>query len=247
MSQPAARITDMHTCPMLTPGVPPIPHVGGPIASGAPTVLIGGLMAARVTDFCTCVGPPDAIAIGSLGVVVGGLCAARIGDQTMHGGAIVAGLPTVLIGDVGNAAQLLARAINPSASMMNSGFNVDAAIARLYGTDPGATSSSGPGGTFTHIEARHGTLMTWGHNLNKAFNAVRDGGPGTTAIIGIDYGNGSSHVVTMTNYYGTPIVIEGQNCEPGRGAGVISDPAAAEARYSPVDVGIAVLPKRAPH
>jgi uncharacterized Zn-binding protein involved in type VI secretion len=73
MSQPAARITDMHTCPMLTPGVPPIPHVGGPIASGEPTVLIGGLMAARVTDLCTCVGPPDVIAVGSLGVIVGGL------------------------------------------------------------------------------------------------------------------------------------------------------------------------------
>jgi hypothetical protein len=164
----------------------------------------------------------------------------------MHGGAIVAGLPTVLIGDVGNAMQLLAQAINPSASVMNCGFNVDAAIARLYGTDSGATSPPGQDGTFTQIETRHCANMTWGHNLNDAFSTVRDGGPGTTAIVGIDYGNGSSHVVAMANYYGTPIIIEGQNWEPGQGAGVLSDPAAAEARYSPVDVGIAVLPKRAP-
>jgi uncharacterized Zn-binding protein involved in type VI secretion len=247
MSKPAARITDMHTCPMQTPGVPPIPHVGGPIASGAPTVLVGGLMAARVTDLCICVGPPDMIAIGSLGVIVGGLCAARIGDQTMHGGVIVAGLPTVLIGDIGNAMQLIAQAINPSASVLNCGFNVDAAITRLYGRDPGATSPSGQDGTFTQIGARHGANMTWGHNLDDAFGAVRNGGPGTTAIVGIDYGNGSSHVVTMTNYYGTPIIIEGQNWGAGQGAGVISDPPAGQARYSPADVGIGVLPTRAPH
>ncbi len=56
---PAARITDMHTCPMVT-GI--VPHVGGPILPpGSPTVLIGGLPAARVGDMATCVGPPDSI------------------------------------------------------------------------------------------------------------------------------------------------------------------------------------------
>jgi uncharacterized Zn-binding protein involved in type VI secretion len=97
---PAARVGDMHTCPMVTPGTPPVPHVGGPILPpGCPTVLIGGLPAARATDKCTCVGPPDVIAKGSPTVLIGNLMAARIGDQTVHGGVITVGLPTVLIGD----------------------------------------------------------------------------------------------------------------------------------------------------
>ncbi len=80
---PAARIGDMHTCPMVTPGVPPVPHVGGPILPpGCPTVLIGGQPAARATDMCTCVGPPDAIAMGSPTVLIGNLMAARMGDPT---------------------------------------------------------------------------------------------------------------------------------------------------------------------
>lgn len=96
---PAARISDMHVCPMVTPGVPPIPHVGGPVLPpGCPTVLIGGLPAARVTDMCLCVGPPDVIVKGSTTVLIGGLPAARLGDMTAHGGTIVAGCPTVLIG-----------------------------------------------------------------------------------------------------------------------------------------------------
>ncbi|MGH7555231.1 MAG: PAAR domain-containing protein [Longimicrobiales bacterium] len=97
--KPAARLTDMHVCPMVTPGVPPIPHVGGPIAGpGAPTVLIGGLPAARVGDMCVCVGPPDVIALGSFTVLIQGMPAARMGDMTAHGGVIVLGYPTVLIG-----------------------------------------------------------------------------------------------------------------------------------------------------
>jgi uncharacterized Zn-binding protein involved in type VI secretion len=93
---PAARIGDMHTCPMVTVLVP---HVGGPILPPCcPTVLTGGLPQARVTDMLTCVGPPDMIAKGSAGVFVGGLPAARIGDLTVHGGVIVVGLPTVIIG-----------------------------------------------------------------------------------------------------------------------------------------------------
>jgi uncharacterized Zn-binding protein involved in type VI secretion len=89
----------MHTCPMQTPGLPPIPHVGGPITGpGAPTVLIGGLPAARVSDMAVCVGPPDTIVKGSATVLIGGLPAARMGDTTAHGGSIVLGYPTVLIG-----------------------------------------------------------------------------------------------------------------------------------------------------
>lgn len=99
MGQPAARITDMHVCPMVTPGTPPIPHVGGPIITGLPTVMIGGQPAARVSDLATCVGPPDAIAQGAMTVLIGGLPAARMGDMCVHGGKIVMGWLTVLIGD----------------------------------------------------------------------------------------------------------------------------------------------------
>lgn len=91
---PAARLTDLHTCPAVTPGLPPIPHVGGPIVGpGVPTVLIGSLPAAVLGDMAVCVGPPDFIVRGS-----GGLPAARLGDGTAHGGAIVSGCPAVMIG-----------------------------------------------------------------------------------------------------------------------------------------------------
>jgi uncharacterized Zn-binding protein involved in type VI secretion len=70
--QPAARLGDMHVCPMVTPGVPPVPHVGGPITLGSATVLIGGQPAARMGDMATCVGPPDTIAAGCPTVLIGG-------------------------------------------------------------------------------------------------------------------------------------------------------------------------------
>jgi uncharacterized Zn-binding protein involved in type VI secretion len=86
----------MHACPMVT-GV--VPHVGGPILPpGGITVLIGGMPAARVGDMAVCTGPPDVIALGSFVVLIGGMPAARLGDMTAHGGAIVMGYPTVLIG-----------------------------------------------------------------------------------------------------------------------------------------------------
>jgi len=69
---PAARMGDMHTCPMATPGTPPIPHVGGPITMGSATVLIGGMPAARMGDMATCTGPPDTIAAGCMTVLIGG-------------------------------------------------------------------------------------------------------------------------------------------------------------------------------
>jgi uncharacterized Zn-binding protein involved in type VI secretion len=95
MTMPAARIGDMHACPAVTVLVP---HVGGPIVLGSPNVVTGGIPQARVSDICTCTGPPDMIVKGSATVLVNGLPAARIGDSTIHGGVIVAGLPTVLIG-----------------------------------------------------------------------------------------------------------------------------------------------------
>ena len=96
---PAARVGDMHTCPMQTPGTPPIPHVGGPITGpGVPTVLIAGMPAAVMGDMCVCTGPPDTIVKGSATVLIGGKPAARMGDTTAHGGSIVVGFPTVMIG-----------------------------------------------------------------------------------------------------------------------------------------------------
>jgi len=84
---------------MVTPGVPPIPHVGGPVTGpGMPTVLIGNLPAARVGDMLVCVGPPDTIIKGSATVMIGGFPAARVGDTTAHGGTILMGAPTVMIG-----------------------------------------------------------------------------------------------------------------------------------------------------
>lgn len=96
---PAARLSDMHTCPMQTPGVPPIPHVGGPvIGPGVATVLIEKLPASIVGDSLTCVGPPDTVAKGSATVMIANMPAARMGDSTVHGGSIVLGAATVMIG-----------------------------------------------------------------------------------------------------------------------------------------------------
>lgn len=97
MGKPAARIGDMHVCPMVTVLVP---HVGGPVVGpGCPTVLIGGMPAAVMGDMVTCTGPPDTIMLGSSGVMIGGKPAARMGDICAHGGTIILGCFTVLIGE----------------------------------------------------------------------------------------------------------------------------------------------------
>jgi uncharacterized Zn-binding protein involved in type VI secretion len=96
MGLPAARMSDMQVCPMVT-GV--VPHVGGPITLGCPTVLISGLPAGRVGDMHQCVGPPGAMALGAFTVLIGGQPVSRVGDSTAHGGAVVGpGAPTVLVG-----------------------------------------------------------------------------------------------------------------------------------------------------
>lgn len=96
---PAARLTDFHECPMEDPAPVPIPHVGGPIVGpGAPTVIIEGMPASVVGDMLICVGPPDAVVKGSTTVMIEGRPAARMGDETAHGGTILTGAPTVMIG-----------------------------------------------------------------------------------------------------------------------------------------------------
>lgn len=93
----AARLTDFHICPMVTPGG--TPHAGGPIIGpGAPTVLIEGAPAAVMGDNAACAGPPDTIIGGSATVMIGGSPAARVGDATAHGGSIILGAATVMVG-----------------------------------------------------------------------------------------------------------------------------------------------------
>ena len=105
MPGPAATIGSMHVCPMLNPGMPPPPHVGGPVSGpGVPTVLIGGKPAAVMGDMCVCAGPPDTIAQGEATVLIGGKPAATMGSMTAHGGTITVGEPTVLIGTGGSGA-----------------------------------------------------------------------------------------------------------------------------------------------
>ncbi|WP_155265189.1 PAAR domain-containing protein [Sphingomonas segetis] len=99
MGKPAARVTDMHVCPMVT-GL--VPHVGGPIIPPCQLNVLTCMMPqARISDMAICVGPIDMIIQGSPTVLVGKLPAARMGDMTAHGGVIVTGCFTVLIGEVG--------------------------------------------------------------------------------------------------------------------------------------------------
>lgn len=134
---PAARATDMHVCPMVTVLVP---HVGGPILPPCePTVLIGFLPAARVTDMLTCVGPPDIIVMGSPTVLIGGLMAARIGDPTAHGGVIILGCFTVMIGEAGTPGSVLANAFGLAAALAESDMFGNGGSGA--GGAPGASSS----------------------------------------------------------------------------------------------------------
>lgn len=157
---PAARISDMHVCPMVTPGTPPIPHVGGPISMGCPTVMIGFLPAARVGDMAICVGPPDSIAKGSLSVMIGSMPAARIGDLTVHGGNIVVGCPTVMIGDMGmgspgapgvavrkpprGAVGPLRPALSPSSAGPLESAGPDAGTSESFSAPPSISPDGGP-------------------------------------------------------------------------------------------------------
>lgn len=101
MPFPVAVVGDMHTCPMQTPGTPPVPHVGGPLLPpGQPMVLAMNRPVAVVGGMATCVGPPDALVPGKgATVLVGGQPVAVVTDVTAHGGVITGpGAATVLIG-----------------------------------------------------------------------------------------------------------------------------------------------------
>lgn len=136
----AARVTDMHICPMVT-GV--VPHVGGPILPvGCPTVLIGNMPAARVGDMLTCAGPPDVIVKGSPTVLIGGMPAARFMDTTSHGGMIVTGFPTVIIGNSGGGSSSPGTVPPTSgAGSQNSGDHESCFSCRQHLAEQGALSS----------------------------------------------------------------------------------------------------------
>ncbi|SIN91582.1 PAAR domain-containing protein [Vannielia litorea] len=232
----AARLLDFHACPMVTPGVPPIPHVGGPILPTCSiNVITCNMPQARQTDKAFCVGPPDIIVFGSPTVLVNNLPAARMGDPCSHGGAITSGCPTVHIGLVyvpGTMLQSAAMGVNPSGSVVNCGNSIDAVLDRLDGTDPNAVAPATRDGLFSDIEARHGTTLGWNSSFQDAFDAVQAGGPGTRAIVGIRYSGGGSHVVVMANDGGTVGIVESQDWGPGNRREVITDAGRANTRYN---------------
>jgi len=241
MGKPAAAVGDMHICPMVTPGTPPVPHVGGPILPpGAVTVFIGGKPAATFGNMCVCTGPPDSIVLGSLGVFIGGNPSARVGDTTAHGGNIVLGNFTVLVGDLDVSAltpatiAFLLAFINRANSVVNCGHIIDQVISMMRSGRGGAAPAGGDG-SFSEINTRLGVNIDFNNptNLNTVFNQVQAGGPGTMQVVGIDYGNGASHIVVVANVNGQTGVMEGQNWGPGQDRGFITDPAVANARYNP--------------
>ncbi len=139
MGKPAARISDMHVCPKVEPG--PVPHVGGPIATGSKDVLTGGLPAARVGDTAICIGPPDKVSTGSSGVFINGKAAARLGDSSAHGGKIVVGCPTVLIGGGAAGGGTVGSTLGEPAKALESFNNI--AKTRASGRTQQSTSNCG--------------------------------------------------------------------------------------------------------
>ena len=169
---PAARLGDNHICPMQTPAVVPIPHVGGPITGpGVPNVMIEGMPAAVVGDVCLCVGPPSAIMKGSAGVLIAGRAAARVGDPTMHGGNILPpGAPTVLIGETGSG-------------------NSKPVVANVAeGDDPEGSSGSTPKTTWLEIQ------MNDRGGFGVANTRFRLESPDGQIIHGVTDGNGLARV-----------------------------------------------------
>jgi len=180
--QPAARVGDMHTCPMVSPG--PVPHVGGPILPpGEPTVLIGGPPAARMGDTAVCTGPPDVIAKGAFPVPIGKKPAARMTDTTVHGGVIVAGCPTVLIGLAGTAGN-----VRVGTDMCNA-----AAGGRGSGTTQQSYNNCGVESSRQVINQANGSNLTENQLLQTAIdNGWAKGTPGSPPV----RANGSTSAVS---------------------------------------------------
>lgn len=181
--QPAARVGDLHTCPMVTPGTPPVPHVGGPVLPpGAPTVLIGGKMAARMGDMAVCVGPPDTIAKGAVPVPIEKKPAARMGDNTAHGGSIVMGCMTVLIGLSGTAGN-----VRVGTAMCNA-----AAGGRGSGATQQTYNNCGVESSRQVINRANSSSISENQLLQGAINAGQAGGTPGSAPVFADGGTGAA-------------------------------------------------------
>jgi papain fold toxin 1 (glutamine deamidase) of polymorphic toxin system len=129
--------------------------------------------------------------------------------------------------------QGIANAINPRAGTVNCGWNIDAAIERFTGADPNATAPTDMDGSWSEIEQRHNTTFAWNSNFQAAFDAVQAGGPGTAAIVGIQYSGGNAaHVVAMVNQNGTVAIIEGQDWGNNDPREVVTEASRADERYN---------------
>jgi hypothetical protein len=147
------------------------------------------------------------------------------------------------------ALQEMANAINPRAGTVNCGWNIDSVIARFTGADPNATTNTtGMDGNWSQIEQRHNTTLTWGSSFQAAFDAVKNGGPGTAAIVSIVYPGGkAAHVVAMVNMNGTVGIVEGQDWGNNNPREVITDAARANARYNAnSNIGFGIVGAGAP-
>lgn len=222
--QPAARVTDMHTCPLATPGTPPIPHVGGPVLpAGAPTVLIGGLPAARMGDMAFCVGPPDTIVKGAFPVPISNNPAARLTDQTSHGGMISVGCPTVWIGLSGTAGN-----VRVGTNMCNA-----AAAGRGSNTTQQSYNNCGVESSRQVINQANGSNLTENQVLQNAINnGWANGTPGSPPVFA-NGGTGPASRQSILANAGVPSTVQASNLNNlglamSRGQGTIASLDAAQ-------------------
>lgn len=200
----AGGMSDIHVC---TTPLPTPPHGPGVVITGSPTVLINNMPACRIGDtILEALGPPNLITKGEMTVIIGDMA-----TPTLSG---------------------IAGAVNPLDGDVNCGNIIDSVIARLTGADPNATAPLDRDGTFAEIENRHNTDIAWGGTFDDAFKAVRDGGDGTIAIVGIQYGGGGSHVVVLANKGGEVAIVEGQHWDNSNPREAITTPQRANERYN---------------
>lgn len=200
--QPAARVGDLHVCPMVTPGTPPVPHVGGPVLPpGGINVLIGGLPAARMGDMAVCVGPPDSIVKGSFPVPIARNPAARLGDQTAHGGTIALGCPTVLIGLAGTAGN-----VRVGTAMCNA-----AAGGRTSGTTQQTYNNCGVESSRQLINRANNSNVSENQLLQSAINGGQASGtPGSPPVFA-DGGTNPAARQTILANAGVASTVEASN------------------------------------
>lgn len=217
----AGGMSDIHAC---TTPLPVPPHGPGVVITGSPTVMINNMPASRMGDtILEAVGPPNSIVKGEMTVIIGDMA-----TPTLSG---------------------IAGAVNPLDGNVNCGNIIDSVIARLTGADPDATAPLDRDGTFDQIEDRHNTDIAWGGTFDDAYNAVRNGGDGTIAIVGIQYGGGGSHVVVLANEGGEVAIVEGQHWDNNNPREAITTPERANERYNPdgnSTVGYGIVGSRNP-